>query len=141
MGKINWGRVVLGGLLAGVIINLSEYVLNTIVLAKDLAAAMSALGKGPEAMAAGIPLWIVWSFVMGLGGVWLYAAIRPRFGAGPKTAAIAGLALWVIAYLTFGIAMKAMDVMTDKINCISLVWGLVECQIALQLGAWSYKET
>lgn len=140
MGKINWGRVVLGGLLAGVIINLSEYVLNTIVLAKDLAAAMSALGKSPEAMAAGIPLWIVWSFVVGLGGVWLYAAIRPRFGAGSKTAAIAGLALWVIAYLTFSIGMKAMGLMSDRITCISLPWGLVECQIALQLGAWSYKE-
>ena len=27
--------------------------------------------------------------------MWLYAAIRPRYGPGPKTAALAGLALWV----------------------------------------------
>jgi hypothetical protein len=28
--------------------------------------------------------------------MWLYAAIRPRYGPGPKTAAVAGFALWFI---------------------------------------------
>lgn len=28
MGKINWNRVILGGLVAGAIINIFEYVLN-----------------------------------------------------------------------------------------------------------------
>ena len=31
---------------------------------------------------------------MGVALVWRYAAIRPRFGAGPRTAAIAGLYFW-----------------------------------------------
>jgi len=31
--------------------------------------------------------------------VWLYSAIRPRYGAGPKTALIAGLFLWFISVL------------------------------------------
>ena len=35
MGKINWNRVILGGLVAGVIINMSELVLNGVALAKD----------------------------------------------------------------------------------------------------------
>ncbi len=33
MGKINWNRLILGGLVAGVIINAFEYLLNAIVLA------------------------------------------------------------------------------------------------------------
>ncbi|HSE60477.1 MAG TPA: hypothetical protein VLA99_17380 [Nitrospiraceae bacterium] len=31
-----------------------------------------------------------------LSALWLYAAIRPRFGAGPKTALYAGLGVWVL---------------------------------------------
>jgi hypothetical protein len=34
MGKINYGRVVIGGLLAGLIISVAEYVLNEIVLGR-----------------------------------------------------------------------------------------------------------
>jgi len=35
--------------------------------------------------------------VAGIWALWLYAAIRPRYGAGPKTAAIAGFSWWLIA--------------------------------------------
>ena len=45
MGKINWTRVILGGIVAGVIINIFEFVLNGVVLAKDMEAAISALGR------------------------------------------------------------------------------------------------
>jgi hypothetical protein len=45
MGKVNWVRVILGGLLAGVIINVFEFILNGLLLAKDMQAAISALGK------------------------------------------------------------------------------------------------
>ena len=141
MGKISWGRVVLGGVLAGVIINVSEYLLNAVVLRADMAAAMATIGKSQAAMDAGIPLWVLWSFVVGLAGVWLYAAIRPRFGAGPKTAAVAGVAVWVLSCLTFGIGMRAMGIMTGKITCIALAWSLVEDLVAFQLGAAVYKET
>ena len=140
MGKIGWGRVVLGGVLAGVVINISEYVLNMMVLRADMTSAMAMLGKDAAAMDAGIPLWVLWSFVVGLAGVWLYAAIRPRFGAGPKTAAIAALAVWALSCLTFGIGMKAMGLMTDKITYIAVAWGLVEDLVAFQVGAWVYKE-
>ncbi len=37
MGKINWGRVFLGGLLAGVVVNVFEFVTNGLVLASNWA--------------------------------------------------------------------------------------------------------
>ncbi len=40
MGKINWGRVLLGGLLAGIVVNVFEYVTNGVVLASDWNAVM-----------------------------------------------------------------------------------------------------
>jgi hypothetical protein len=91
MGKINWARVFLGGVLAGVIINVFEIAWSGFVLAKQWHAAMSALGHP-------LPSAAIWIFAlealgMGIAAVWLYAAIRPRFGAGLKTAVAAGLAL------------------------------------------------
>lgn len=40
MGKINIGRVLLGGLAAGLVMNIGEFLLNAVVLAKDLEEAM-----------------------------------------------------------------------------------------------------
>ncbi len=42
MGRINMGRVIVGGLLAGLIVNISEFVLNTMVIGLDMEAAMKA---------------------------------------------------------------------------------------------------
>jgi hypothetical protein len=35
MSSIKWGRVILGGLLAGMLINVFEFLLNGVVSAKD----------------------------------------------------------------------------------------------------------
>ena len=43
MGKINWGRVLLGGLVAGVVLDLVNYVLNTYVWAQQNTEMMKAL--------------------------------------------------------------------------------------------------
>jgi hypothetical protein len=87
MGKINWPRLIFGGVVAGLIINAFEYVLNGVVLAKDMEAATNALGRhigGPELL-----MFTTWAFLVGIVAVWLYAAIRPRYGAGPKAAVCA----------------------------------------------------
>src|SRR5438067_636891 len=89
MGKINWGRVVSGGLLAGVVLNIIDWLTYGVWLKADMAGAMQALGKQPSAMDSAIPLWVALDFVSGIGLLWVYAAIRPRFGAGAKTAVIA----------------------------------------------------
>src|SRR2546423_13164616 len=95
MGKINWGRVVLGGLLAGVVLNIVDYLTYGVWLKADMAAAMTGLGKSPAAMDSAIPLWVALDFVSGIGLLWVYAAIRPRVGAGVETGGGAGLAGWV----------------------------------------------
>ncbi len=90
MAKINWGRVFLGGLLAGLVINIFEYVTNGVVLAADWDAAMRALGRHLPMSA--IAVFVVGGFISGIAAIWLYAAARPRFGAGPKTAVLTGFA-------------------------------------------------
>jgi hypothetical protein len=86
MEKINGLRVLAGGLLAGVVINVCEYVVNGVFLKDRWAAAMRDLHKSAEYSSIEMASFLVWGFMVGLFAVWLYAAIRPRYGAGSKTA-------------------------------------------------------
>jgi hypothetical protein len=138
MGKINLGRVILGGLLAGLIISISEYVLNTYVMAADTSELLQRLGLA-EIGTNQIVGFIVLTFVLGIVMIWLYAAIRPRFGAGVKTAIIAAVVVWI-----FGLLSGLSDVIVGLIPAGTLVlpavWGLVETIVAAVAGAWVYQE-
>lgn len=140
MGKVNWNRVVLGGLLAGLVINIFEFVLNGVILEKDWAAAMTALGKTGQMGVEQIVLFNLWGFVTGIFSVWLYAAIRPRYGAGPKTAALAAFAVWILGYVLAGVGPIVMGLFPARIMMIGFLVGLIEVLVGTQLGAKIYRE-
>ena len=138
MRKINWTWVILGGLVAGVIINIFEYVLNGFILAKDMEAAIRALGK--QMGEGALLMFTVWGFLVGVFAVWLYAAIRPRYGAGPKTAACAGAAVWGLGYLLASVTPFALHLFPRHLMAIGLAVGLVEVVVGTLAGAWLYRE-
>ena len=142
MGKINWTRVTLGGLVAGLIINIFEYVfeyvLNGVVLAKDMEAAITALGR--QMGGGALLMFSVWGILVGIFAVWLYAAIRPRYGAGPKTAACAGAAVWGLGYLLASVTPIALHLFPRHLMAIGLAVGLVEVIAGTLAGAWLYRE-
>lgn len=139
MVRINIGRVVLGGLVAGLVINASEFVLNAVVLGEDMAAAIQRLNLPPIGGRALVG-FVVFGFALGIALIWLYAAIRPRFGAGPRTAVIAGAAVFFFAYLYPGLGMQLMGLFPARVMAISLTWGLVEVLIGSIAGAALYQE-
>ena len=139
MASMNVGRVVAGGLVAGLIINISEFVLNEPVLGAKWKEAMEAMGSqvpGPGAIA----FFVVASFVLGLITVWMYAAMRPRLGAGPKSAMIAGLTVWLLYYGLVNLGIGIMGVFSFDILGIVLGWSFVEMSIAAVVGCAIYKE-
>jgi pimeloyl-ACP methyl ester carboxylesterase len=140
MGKISVGRVIGGGLLAGLVINIFEFLVNGLWLAADWEAVMRALGKGPASGPLQTTIFIVWGFIMGVFAVWLYAAMRPRFGAGPKTACIAALATWFSGYVLAMVPPAIMDMFPARLMAIGIAVGLVEIVLGTQLGAYIYKE-
>ena len=82
------------------------------------------------------------TYVLGIASVWLYAAIRPRYGAGAGTAAIAGVAVWVIAHLWSGVylGMGFLSMIPPKLAYLPVAWGLIEAPLGTVAGAWLYKE-
>jgi hypothetical protein len=139
MGRINVGRVILGGLLAGLVVNISETVLNLVVVAQPMEDALRARNLPPLGGSA-IAGFVVFTFLVGIMTVWLYAAIRPRFGPGVQTAVIAGLVVWFFAYLYGAVAIGLMGLFPAKVLTVSTLWGLPEIVIASIAGAWAYTE-
>jgi hypothetical protein len=140
MGKINATRVLLGGLLAGVVINISEWFWNAVVFMKDIQDAMAALNK-PVNMGGGfVAVMVGWGFLVGILAVWVYAAVRPRFGAGPKTALRTGLMLWLLVYVQATISFSPMGLFPARLMLLGLPISLVEIVLATLAGAWVYKE-
>ena len=136
---MNYGRVVLGGLLAGLVLNIGEFVLNDFVLGtqmKDFMTKHNFADPGTHFMIVAVGL----TFVMGIVLVLGYACIRPRFGPGPKTAIIAGLFGWFGVYFYCGIVNGVLFGIPTGTMMMVVGWGLVQYTLAAIAGAWLYKE-
>ena len=139
MGNINPGRVVLGGVVAGIVVNAFEFVLNGVLLAKQWPDLMASINR-PVLGVREIVYFNIFGFAMGLVAVWTYAAIRPRFGAGPRTALYAALLTWVTGYVFVDIAPTIMGVYPMSMTGMLIGVGLAEIVVATLVGAWLYKE-
>jgi hypothetical protein len=140
MQPINWTRVLLGGLLCGLIINAGEFVLNGVIFAESWQEISRSMNKPADPTPNQIAAWNVWGFALGITAVWLYAAIRPRYGIGVRTAACAGVAAWLMACLLGGAALIIQNWIPASMWLTMMIWSLVELVIATIAGAWLYRE-
>jgi hypothetical protein len=134
--NVRWLRVVVCGLLAGVV----WIVLGTIataLLGREFAALP---GNRLGAPTAGfLLLQIGLDLVEGISILWLYAAIRPRYGAGAKTALMAAFAWWFI--VTLGDATWCSFGFLPPRTVIPLMIGTLPALILATLaGARFYRE-
>jgi len=137
--KINFGRVLLGGLVAGLVLNIGEFVLNEIVLKKQMEVYVAAHNFATPP-ASFLPVAIGLTFVLGIVFVWSYALVRPRLGPGVKAAAIVGLIAWFGICFYVGIIYAMLFAIPTDVMAISIAWGLVEYILGAIAGAWLYKE-
>jgi len=140
MTKINFAKVILGGLVAGLILNIGDYLLHEPVMGAQWKAAMEDYGM-PEPGGGAIAFFVIMDFIIGIAAVWIYAAIRPRFGAGARTAIVAGLIVWFLGWFWHMSGLVAMKLYPTDLIMITLVWGLVQIPLATYVGAWLYKES
>ena len=141
MSRINGGRVVIGGLAAGVVMNLIDATANGVLLATQWQTETDQLNAGLMAKAGASSMvgWILVDFLLGLLIVWLYAAIRPRFGPGPTTAARAGLYAWVVSH-AFYFSYVFMGLYSFHLIAASSGAGLVSAMVGAYLGGRLYQE-
>jgi len=140
MGKINIGRVIIAGLVAGIVADILGFVVDGMLLAPRWADGMKALGHTEFASNE----WI-WFNLIGLAGgiavIWIYAAIRPRFGAGIKTAVFAGIVFWFVGSLLPNLGlMWASGLFSHHLTAMTTAGNLVETLAGAIAGAALYKE-
>jgi hypothetical protein len=140
MGKINMGKVIVGGLVAGLVLNVADFLVQGVYLKPDWDAVMASLPGHPTMAGSTIALFVVLDFVIGLFGLFGYACIRPRFGPGPRTAVIAGLMVWFACGVIAIVSFWPMHILTDKLIAVSLVEGLIVMPVAIAAGAKLYSE-
>jgi hypothetical protein len=139
---INTGKVVVGGIAAGLVALVLDSLINGFLLAGTWEAAMNALN--PDIVAnlespTTILGFAVVDVIYGILLVLLYASIRPRFGPGAGTALKAAVIAWLIAGVAWG-SLAVMGIFTWGLFIVGgLCWLVVSAGAAL-VGARLYRE-
>ncbi|UCD23431.1 MAG: hypothetical protein JSW51_10320 [Gemmatimonadota bacterium] len=139
MGGINVIRWLLGGIVAGIVIWVFEG-LGSLFYMGDMEAALAAHNLSMELSAGVWVMTIVVSMIVGLTLVFLYAAARPRFGPGPKTATLVAVVLWIASYLLSLIGYGMIGLYPTSMLALWGVVGLIEIIVAAHVGGWIYRE-
>ena len=140
MARISWSRVVLGGILAGIVWGTLYAPVHPLVEAHDsIGRPVLPITPFRGATLVMRVLVVINGFVQGITTVFLYAAIRPRFGPGPKTAVIAGCAVWFLVSWVH-ITWAAFTGVRPVVVLSPIVANLPLVLVAGMAGAWLYKE-
>ena len=140
MTRINLRRVIVGGLVAGLVANVFDFVITSYILDADLQEMMTRLNLTPASgWPSALAVFVGGDLVWGVLIVFTYAAIRPRFGPGPKTAIISGVIPWAaIAILTLQLSAAGMRTFASWTR--GAVLYLVSAVVCGLVGAALYKE-
>jgi hypothetical protein len=140
--RLNTSRILAGGAIAGLIMNVGEAILHAGALGADTEQLYTTLNVPLPSPGDNVPVLIGVAFLIGFAAIWLYAAIRPRFGPGPGTAVIAGVAVWILSHVWSGVylAHGYAGIIPLKLAWLPVIWGLFEAILATLAGAAVYRE-
>ncbi len=142
MARVNIGRIMVGGGAAGLICFAGDAVVHGVLLKPGWAAAMAALGRsgGGDVSMQALLYFLVYDLLKGLLALWLYSAMRPRFGPGPATALAAALTVWLLVIPVPVIGLAPMRFFSLKLAALWSLYGLIPIVIGTEIGAWMYRE-
>jgi hypothetical protein len=140
MGKINVGRLVLGGIVGGIVGDLLDFPVDGMWLAPMWNGQLATWGFPPFS-GSQLAWFMSFGIVVGLVSIWIYAAIRPRFGPGVKTAIYAGVVTWILAFLIPNFAlMWVPHFFNGHLTAFTTLGAFFETVIGTICGAALYKE-
>lgn len=138
---MNIKKVVVGGLVAGIVVNVFDFVANYALSARMRAESEAFKPGLADQMMQGSAVisYIIMDLVIGIALVWTYAAVRPRFGPGPRTAFYVAMLFWLLG-LIFNSGYRQMGMVSSGLWWTLAVIALVNYLVASQAGAAIYSE-
>ncbi len=142
MAKINWGRLIAGSLIAAIIMFVTDgFIHETLVKADWRALYIALSAREPVPHGINMAYFAIFELGRGFTAIMFYVLMRPFFGAGPKTAVIAGIAGWIAFSLTGPVQFIPLGFFSTalwlKVGAIHFIVSI----IATIAGAALYKDT
>ena len=142
MSQLNWSRIIIGGLVAAIILFLTDGFLHERLIGADWKAIYAGLGANePQHSSSGMAYFAIFELGRGLISILIYALMRPFFKPGPKTAVLAGIVTW----LAFSVTGPAQFIPLKFYS--NALWGkvaafqLITSIVAAIAGAAIYKDS
>ena len=141
MSRPNWGRFLVGGLVASLIAFMTDGFLHERLIHPQWQALLGGLTSQPPGHDPSAFVYFgIFELGRGFLAMFLYVMMRSRFGPGPMTALGAG----VVSWLAFSIAGPAQFIPLGLFNhalwCRAGAFQLVTSIVASIAGAWAYRE-
>ena len=144
MTPVNWRRVVLGGLLWASVYGAIGGVAMPLFLGEAFVGELERLGQPLELTADSLVRFgafgLIYTVAFGIASIWLYAAIRPRYGPGPRTAGIAAVAVWLFSIVASVSHLGVFGLASTRFIVLDLPTELLAMLVATLAGAWVYRE-
>ena len=137
---MNAKRIVVGGIVAGIIYYVGDGILHGLILEGQWRDVAATLQLPPEHDKGGYAWFAAYDLAKGIAAIFIYAAIRPRFGAGPRTAAIAGLIAWALAIPISLCGMIPLHFFGRKLAAEWSIIGAIPMVLGAVAGAALYRE-
>ena len=142
MTKINFGRLFIGGLVATIILFLTDGVLHEHITHQYWDYLYQGLGAHPPQEGHGTAMLYFFVFEIGRGftAVLFYVLMRPFSGAGPKTAVLSALAAWFAFSVTGPAQFIPLGFYGKRLAAIVAGYQLVTSIVANLVAAWLYRD-
>lgn len=142
MARINSGRLFLGSLIAAIIMFVTDGLIHETILKADWRALYTALrATEPEAHGSSMVYFAIFELGRGFTAMMFYVTMRAFFGAGPKTAALAGIVGWIAFSLTGPVQFIPLGFFSNTLWLKVAVIHLIVSIIATVAGAALYKDS
>jgi hypothetical protein len=140
--KINWSRVIIGGLIAAGIAFFTDGFLHERLIGADWKAVYANLpAPEPVHSGAGIPYFAVFELGRGIVSIFVYALLRSQFRPGPTAAALAGMVAWFAFSVTGPAQFIPLGFYSNALWIKVAAFQLITSIVAAIAGAAIYKES
>ena len=141
MARINWSRLFLGSLIAAIIMFVSDGLIHETILKADWQAVYAGLrATEPEGHGSNMVYFALFELGRAFTAMMFYATMRAFFGAGPKTAVLAGVIGWIAFSLTGPVQFIPLGFFSNALWLKIAVIHLIVSIIATIAGAALYKD-
>jgi len=142
MAKINYGRVLLGGIVAGILLFMADGLIHSKLLHEHWMAAMKAAGRSVEGEEHGSDMiyFAAFELLRGVGMAWVYSVFRTHYGPGPGTAVCAALGVWALMFPVFFLQEVPLGFYTTTLLGLWAAYELVPSVVAGLVAGALYKD-